>query len=107
MMELGEEAPGAHERLGRLLAASGAAAVFLYGTPALPALEALKKAGGEKRGFYTADMDELRSLLERQVREGDLVLLKGSRSCELERLCGLFGVPVKGESAVEMGEGAA
>ncbi|MDR1058696.1 MAG: UDP-N-acetylmuramoyl-tripeptide--D-alanyl-D-alanine ligase [Treponema sp.] len=107
MMELGEEAPGAHEQLGRLLAASGASEVFLYGTPALPALGALKKAGGEKRGFYTADMDELRTLLERQVREGDLVLLKGSRSCELEQLCGLFGAPAKEESAGGIGEGAA
>jgi UDP-N-acetylmuramoyl-tripeptide--D-alanyl-D-alanine ligase len=97
MMELGEDAPGAHEELGRRLAASGAAVVFLYGTPTLPALGALKRARGKIKNFYAAGMEELRGLFEGQVREGDMVLLKGSRSCELERLCELFGAPEKGE----------
>jgi UDP-N-acetylmuramoyl-tripeptide--D-alanyl-D-alanine ligase len=111
MMELGEDAPRAQERLGRRLAASGAAAVFLYGEPALSALEALRGAPrglrGRVRGFYAASMDELRGLLGEHVRRGDLVLLKGSRSNGLEQLCGLLGVEAEGESQKTVTGGAA
>ena len=36
--------------------------------------------------FLTQDKDELSHALDKYVKEGDLVLLKGSRGCALESL---------------------
>jgi UDP-N-acetylmuramoyl-tripeptide--D-alanyl-D-alanine ligase len=86
MLELGEKSPQAHESLGRLLAESKADMIFLYG-------EEIKTAAGILRDsnisfvMHTRDMNELSRTLDACVRGGDLVLLKGSRGCALERLC--------------------
>jgi UDP-N-acetylmuramoyl-tripeptide--D-alanyl-D-alanine ligase len=88
MLELGEASGAAHERMGRELAASGADMVFLYGRETEAAAEAMSaSAQGQKVPlFYTDDMGSLSSSLADYVRDGDLVLLKGSRGCALEQL---------------------
>jgi UDP-N-acetylmuramoyl-tripeptide--D-alanyl-D-alanine ligase len=90
MLELGEASRAAHEKLGRELAASGADRVFLYGRETEAAVEAIREdggAGGRKVPlFYTDTMNSLASSLSEYVRDGDLVLLKGSRGCALEQL---------------------
>ncbi|MHC6202336.1 UDP-N-acetylmuramoyl-tripeptide--D-alanyl-D-alanine ligase [Breznakiellaceae bacterium SP9] len=85
MLELGALSSGAHEDLGRLLAESQAAKVFLYGAETKPALTILAQA---KRipCFYTDNMNDLKAELAQFVCPGDLVLLKGSRGCALEQL---------------------
>ncbi|MDR1618415.1 MAG: UDP-N-acetylmuramoyl-tripeptide--D-alanyl-D-alanine ligase [Treponema sp.] len=85
MRELGRFSVDAHEQLGRLLAASSAEMIFLYGEETAAAAEALKNAGGIPF-FHTAGMRELSEILGEFVHPGDLVLLKGSRSCALESL---------------------
>jgi UDP-N-acetylmuramoyl-tripeptide--D-alanyl-D-alanine ligase len=85
MLELGDSSPAAHRAVGARLAASRADRVFLYGAETEAALEAL--AG---RAFHTNAMDALAEELKRYVRPGDLVLLKGSRGCALERLGGVL-----------------
>ncbi|GHV77263.1 UDP-N-acetylmuramoyl-tripeptide--D-alanyl-D-alanine ligase [Spirochaetia bacterium] len=82
MLELGEQSREAHRAIGRLLASSRADRVFLYGTETRSALEALNPA----EVFFTDTMDVLARELEGYIRPGDLVLLKGSRGCALERL---------------------
>jgi UDP-N-acetylmuramoyl-tripeptide--D-alanyl-D-alanine ligase len=89
MLELGGLGPAAHEELGRLLAASAADKVFLFGEEMEAAAAALRRAG-EKDFYYTTDMEVLAAALETYVRPGDLVLLKGSRGAALERLSGLL-----------------
>jgi UDP-N-acetylmuramoyl-tripeptide--D-alanyl-D-alanine ligase len=89
MLELGDHARKAHEDLGRLLAASGADKVFLFGEEMKTAAEALGRAG-RKDFFHAGDMEDLAAALEKYVRPGDLVLLKGSRGNALERLSGLL-----------------
>jgi UDP-N-acetylmuramoyl-tripeptide--D-alanyl-D-alanine ligase len=84
MRELGEDSRAAHEDLGRLLSGSKAGMVFLFGDEMKPAAEILKI--GALSYMYTSDMDELSRALDACVRDGDLVLLKGSRGCALERL---------------------
>jgi UDP-N-acetylmuramoyl-tripeptide--D-alanyl-D-alanine ligase len=86
MLELGESSPQAHETLGRLLAGSKADMVFLYGEEIKIAAGILKES---KVPFvmHTRDMHELCRTLDSCVHGGDLVLLKGSRGCALERLC--------------------
>ena len=84
MRELGEDSRAAHEDLGRLLSGSKAGLVFLFGDEIRPAAEILKT--GVLSYMHTCDMEELSRALNAYVRDGDLVLLKGSRGCALERL---------------------
>jgi len=84
MLELGDSSFSAHKKLGELLTQSQAEMIFLYGEEITAAGLYMTIKG---RFFYHAkDMDELSSALDRYVQEGDLVLLKGSRGCALERL---------------------
>jgi UDP-N-acetylmuramoyl-tripeptide--D-alanyl-D-alanine ligase len=88
MLELGKNSPKAHETLGRLLAESKADMIFLYGEEIEAAAKILKD--GNVSFIHTGDMDELSRALDSFVRGGDLVLLKGSRGCALERLCAVL-----------------
>ncbi len=49
----------------------------------------VSRAGLAKPVFFTNDIKVLERALEAEVTDGDLVLLKGSRGCALERLCGI------------------
>jgi UDP-N-acetylmuramoyl-tripeptide--D-alanyl-D-alanine ligase len=92
MLELGDAAAAAHRELALALARSAADMVFLYGAEMEQAAAVLAENSGGKAGknpvrfFHTNNMDELGSALRGYVEPGDLVLLKGSRGCELERL---------------------
>jgi UDP-N-acetylmuramoyl-tripeptide--D-alanyl-D-alanine ligase len=98
MLELGESSPQAHETLGRLLADSKADMVFLYGEEIKPAAGILQDSN-VSFVMHTRDMHELSRTLDSCVRGGDLVLLKGSRGCALERLCTVL-IPRHEETAV-------
>jgi UDP-N-acetylmuramoyl-tripeptide--D-alanyl-D-alanine ligase len=84
MLELGEDSKKAHEGMGRLLADSKADMVFLYGKETAAGLKALKPG----RFFHSCDINEMKAAVNEYVRDGDLVLLKGSRGCALERVFG-------------------
>jgi UDP-N-acetylmuramoyl-tripeptide--D-alanyl-D-alanine ligase len=90
MRELGLVSAEAHRRLGRLLAKSGADQVFLFGGETRDTLDVLEKAAGKPGVFYTDTMDILVKELRAAIQDGDLVLIKGSRSCALERLDEVF-----------------
>ncbi len=103
MLELGDKSQAAHERLGELLARSKAALVVLFGAECAAAAAAMEKEKAAKplanktpelRHFL--GFDELSRFLASAARPGDLVLLKGSRGTELERLSEAF---LKGEGA--------
>jgi len=101
MLELGDISEETHAALGRRLADSRADMIFLYGEetrPAADVLENLSRLRTEGSGaeaqrddaptphFYTRDMGELSRALDAYIKNGDLVLLKGSRGCALESL---------------------
>jgi UDP-N-acetylmuramoyl-tripeptide--D-alanyl-D-alanine ligase len=88
MLELGAASAGAHGGIGRLLAASKADMVFFFGPETGAAAEALASAGTGRKTpwFHTGSMSGLSRALKEYIRAGDLVLLKGSRGCALERL---------------------
>jgi UDP-N-acetylmuramoyl-tripeptide--D-alanyl-D-alanine ligase len=88
MLELGDASRAAHEKMGRELAASSADMVFLYGRETEASAEVIAAApeGRKVPLFYTDSMDRLAASLADCVRDGDLVLLKGSRGCALEQL---------------------
>ena len=89
MLELGEASAESHAVLGKRLAACRADKVFLFGEEMFPAADAFKEtivSGRRVPFFYTRDKHELSQALGEYVAKGDLVLLKGSRGCELEVL---------------------
>ena len=88
MLELGPRAAEYHRELGELLAESAVDVVVAVGGQSRAILEAMN-AAKEKHGFGT--VDEMRGGLGEIVREGDSVLLKGSRAVGLERLVKWMG----------------
>ena len=96
MLELGEKSAASHAQTGALLSESGADRVFLFGreiTAAAPYLEAKGKPF-----FHTDNIEKLSEALDRYVQTGDLVLLKGSRGCALERLTEMLVRPFETDS---------
>jgi UDP-N-acetylmuramoyl-tripeptide--D-alanyl-D-alanine ligase len=88
MLELGEDSGAAHRELGSALTCCAADMLFLYGGEMEEAAAELAKAGTGY--FHTNDLEELAASLRDYVEPGDLVLLKGSRGCALERLSPIF-----------------
>ena len=82
MLELGEVSREAHSRIGSLLAKSRADGIFLFGGEIEAAVPLLRN----KTVFFTKEIEELSAALDNFLSDGDLVLLKGSRGCALERL---------------------
>ena len=84
MLELGEESEVSHKTIGRALTDSSVDRVFLFGAEMKAAALEYKSSG--KEVYHTDDYHSLERTLLDAVQPGDLVLLKGSRGMELERL---------------------
>jgi UDP-N-acetylmuramoyl-tripeptide--D-alanyl-D-alanine ligase len=90
MLELGEESARAHENVGVIAATIQPSAIFLFGDDMAPAKKVVQSGAFKGTLFWTRDMDELAAAVLDFVREGDLVLVKGSRAMALERLTCAF-----------------
>jgi UDP-N-acetylmuramoyl-tripeptide--D-alanyl-D-alanine ligase len=86
MRELGDETTPAHAAVGERLRATGLDAVLLFGSEMEHAMTAAAGGASSPRISWTLDMESLGRTLHALVHPGDLVLLKGSRGLELERL---------------------
>ncbi len=89
MGELGEHGPDLHREVGRYLAGRSDAIghVMLIGRMSLYVAEALlREWPGERVDTYASWSDDLPTKLAAKARPGDVVLIKGSRSMQLERL---------------------
>jgi UDP-N-acetylmuramoyl-tripeptide--D-alanyl-D-alanine ligase len=86
MKELGDLGAAAHGAVGESLADGGLDAVFFYGPEMELAFARLKSRGFAGFFRHYADLDLLLQDLRGFLREGDLVLAKGSRSMEMERV---------------------
>ena len=84
MLELGDNSQAEHEKLGAFLAECGADKVFLFGKEIKAAVSYLQAKG--KNFSYENEINTLSASLNKYVKKDDLVLLKGSRGCALERL---------------------
>jgi UDP-N-acetylmuramoyl-tripeptide--D-alanyl-D-alanine ligase len=107
MLELGDFSAAEHRKLGEILARSAADMVFLYGREmedaAVELADKSRPKGGYSGGrefvrfFHTNSMDELSFSIKNYIKPGDMILVKGSRGCALERLdTVLMGETVKG-----------
>ncbi len=89
MRELGPWSARGHAEVGRLAATCGLDLLLTVGAEARQAAEAALEAGMEMhRVLITTDVEEARDATSGLVREGDLVLLKGSRAVGLEKILG-------------------
>ena len=85
MMELGPEAPAMHREVGREIAQLGVD--LLWGVRGLGTeiVDGAQEAGLASARFFESSDDAALAALS-EVREGDLVLVKGSRSVETDRV---------------------
>lgn len=87
MLELGAWSEWAHRQVGKQVAAGGVTLLVAVGSWAREMACAAWEAGMESfRLFETKDTRTAVELLSGLVREGDLVLVKGSRKLELEQV---------------------
>lgn len=87
LKELGGRTDAAHRIIGSHIAEMGLeGGAFLYGKEMESAYALLKDQNYAGELFYTDDYQELEAKVTRSVHRGDLVLLKGSRSMQMERL---------------------
>jgi UDP-N-acetylmuramoyl-tripeptide--D-alanyl-D-alanine ligase len=100
MLELGPSAPALHREVGRALASSGAAEVFLIGPLSRHTAEAAREAGLDSlRVFET--VEEALPEVVRAVRPGDAILVKASRSVGLDRVASALRESLGEESGRE------
>ena len=86
MLEIGKYAIGAHEEIGKLagrtfdiLITIGARAKFIA--------EAANKHGLAKKNIFSFDTaDEAKLKVQELIKKGDLILIKGSRAMELDKI---------------------
>jgi len=86
MRELGEQTGPAHMELGNRLRATRLDLVCLVGAEMEQAWKSAEGGASVKRISWETSLEALDQRLHSIVRPGDIVLLKGSRGLELERL---------------------
>ena len=83
MRELGPQAPDFHEQVGREAARAGVELLIAVGPLGDAYARGFGDAGDVRRA---ADAQEAAEVVEETIREGDVVLVKGSRAVGLERV---------------------
>jgi len=86
MKELGEQSAEAHRRLGGYAADCDFQGLFLFGEEMEQAYLEIQGRAYKGAAYWMTDIESLRSDLHSYLREGDLLLIKGSRAARLERL---------------------
>ncbi len=90
MLELGDEAPYWHRWVGREAVALGMDWVGTLGEEAREVARGVMEAGGVAQTFTSHE--EAARFLETMLKEGDSLLVKGSRGMAMEKVLGLLGV---------------
>lgn len=86
MLELGEYSIEAHERAGRL-ASQSVDLLITVGSAAKILAETARKSGLQRKNVQSFDnADEAVDDVEKAVKKGDLVLVKGSHAMELDKI---------------------
>jgi UDP-N-acetylmuramoyl-tripeptide--D-alanyl-D-alanine ligase len=105
MLELGDCAEELHEGIGSLMADTEVGAIFLRGrlSPATAA-GALKRNMSKDRIVFFETSDEVVPHLASSVKEGDWILVKGSRQTKMEdivqKIIEVFGIEEVSEKSI-------
>ncbi|MCX5677714.1 MAG: UDP-N-acetylmuramoyl-tripeptide--D-alanyl-D-alanine ligase [Candidatus Omnitrophica bacterium] len=87
MLELGPEAAHFHRMAGKLIANSAATGLFTFGKLSRHTLSGAFASGMEKKSLrHCGTHDEIADILKTVAREGDVVLVKGSRGMRMEKV---------------------
>ena len=87
MAELGADGPAEHEALGRLAVRLQVARVVAVGEQARPIQQSAALQGSwHGRSSWVPDAEAAIAVLREELRPGDVVLVKASRSASLERV---------------------
>ncbi len=87
MLELGESSPASHFRIGHLMASLRVGRLFAFGKEAAHAARGAREGGMDSAAVgHATDREELRKTVRGLLREGDVVLVKGSRGMRLEEV---------------------
>ncbi|MCM8760653.1 MAG: UDP-N-acetylmuramoyl-tripeptide--D-alanyl-D-alanine ligase [Candidatus Omnitrophica bacterium] len=91
MLELGSDAARFHEMTGRLVAGCAVNGLLTFGELSKHTISGAIKCGMNKNSiWHCSSHEEIASLLKKLVKEGDLVLVKGSRSMRMENVIEKF-----------------
>jgi UDP-N-acetylmuramoyl-tripeptide--D-alanyl-D-alanine ligase len=87
MAELGADGPAAHDELGRLAARTGVSRLIAVGEQARPIQRgAALEGSGDGSATWVPDAEGAIAVLRKELRPGDVILVKASRSASLERV---------------------
>ncbi len=89
MAELGAHSEAAHEEVGRKAAEAGVGQLFAVGRMA-PVFARGARHGGLNRVLEFAEVEPAAAAVRNFLKQGDLLLLKGSRAARLERVAELL-----------------
>jgi UDP-N-acetylmuramoyl-tripeptide--D-alanyl-D-alanine ligase len=89
MLELGDAAIEAHRRIGRQAAEQGVEIVITVGELAQYIADAAKEYGVKTTHSFTGHKEAIEAL-QRLIRPGDCILLKGSRGMKMETMLETF-----------------
>jgi len=86
MLEIGEYAPEAHRRVGRKTAEI-ADLIFTIGPRAKFIAESAIRYGFDEKKIFQFDVsDEAGKIVQEQIKERDIILVKGSRAMKMEKI---------------------
>ena len=88
MLELGAISEDAHRRVGRWAVENGVDFVLTYGPQAAYIADEAAKLGGKSK--HCADRQEAADALRLMANAGDIILLKGSHSMQVDKMLELF-----------------
>lgn len=86
MKELGRYSGALHEELGRHITGTGVMQVWWFGDEGERVHAGMRSAGGPARYRHFENLDELIAVACEEIRPGDIILVKGSHSCRLDRV---------------------
>jgi UDP-N-acetylmuramoyl-tripeptide--D-alanyl-D-alanine ligase len=101
MLELGKQTPEAHEAVGREVVGS-ADVLVAVGSRAKFIADAAGKSGMKRSAIYAFDdADSAIAPLKEHIKEGDLILIKGSHAMQMEKIVNeIREVEIQGTSSV-------
>jgi len=87
MLELGDKTEEMHENIGSLMADTEVETIFLRGRLSqATAVGATKRKMSKDQIVFFENPDEILTLLTSHVKNGDFILVKGSRQTKMEEI---------------------
>lgn len=105
MLELGEAAAGLHEDIGRLAAHSGINRLYLSGEFASRVAYGARCGGMKGMDIFVGTKDDIVKDLKQQMKPGDWILVKGSRSTGMEEIVARLAAGARLHATDSAGQG--